>query len=270
MIQEHLQQAKVILPDIVHVLPSSMSHIAEPLAFLLPPVIFWSPLEAYGCSANCSVCAPIRQVTLEPYSWTIETAGSHIHHTRVIHGLDSPTLLISRIYKCSHGHLLAAHYEEVLKQLPSNINMPFKISHRSGFTHTLEDFTYHQVQGTTSLRNIAATVAENHHSFFSQRCKLFHSANYGKEYKSCSTFEEWYQLIGVCNLHTNHPVLAASFRQKFSEMESVYDMHMQGITIDEDKPYLTCDHTFRSAGWYYTYTCSIIIHIVEKGTKYYS
>lgn len=251
MIQGHLQQLKVIQPDIVHVLPTETSNIADPLAFLLPPVLFWSPMEAYGYSMTCSKCVPIRQVTLEPHSWTLETKGSQIHHTRVIHGIDSPTLLVSRIYKCSHGHLFAAHYEEILRQLPHDIFVPFKLSHRSGFTHTLQDFTFRQVQGTMSLRKIAAFLNENHLSFFLQRCKLFHSANYGEEYKPCPTFEEWYQLIGVCNLHTNHSVIAASFIQKFTEMERVYDIHMQRITIDEDKPYLTCDHTFRSAGWYH-------------------
>lgn len=248
MIQGYLQQMKVILPDIATILPTSLAHIGNSLACLLPPVLFWSPMEAYRCSITCTKCVPNTQVNLEPHSWTLGTSNSRIHHIRVIHGIDSPTLLVSRIYKCSHGHLFAAHYDDVLKQLPQNIFVPFRLSHRSGFTHALQDYVFRQVEGTMSLRRIAAFLKDNHLSFFLQRCKLFDSANYGDICRPCPTFEEWCQIIGVRNLHTNHSVIAAAYLQKFSEMERVYDIHMHGITIDEERPYLTCDHTFRSAG----------------------
>ena len=116
------------------------------------------------------------------------------------------------------------------------------------YTHALQDHVFCHVEGTMSLRRIATVLKDNHLSFFLQRCRLFDSAKCGDTTELCPTFEEFCKIIGVGNLYTNHSVIAAAYLQTFSKMERVYDTHMQGITMDEDRPYLSCDHTFRSAG----------------------
>ena len=80
---------------------------------------------------------------------------------RFIHGIGLRTLLVSRIYKCSHGHLFADHYEDVLKQLPRDLFMPFQLSHRSGYTYALQDYVFCHVEGTMSLRKIASIIFRN-------------------------------------------------------------------------------------------------------------
>ena len=76
IIQGYLQQMTVVLPDIVHILPTNAAHTGSPLAFLLPPVLFWSPMEAYGCSITCPKCVSAIQVNLEPHSWSLGANNS--------------------------------------------------------------------------------------------------------------------------------------------------------------------------------------------------
>lgn len=111
----------------------------EPIAFLSPPVILWSPLEQLRdllqVPVFCPKCVIAGQDSVPLYSagWHTGTQGER-SEPRKIYGADGITLLVGRIYKCtSRGHEVIGYHPFILQCIPQCF-IPFQLWHRTGFT----------------------------------------------------------------------------------------------------------------------------------------
>ena len=231
------------LPKITQMMPSNSKERTDPDAYLIPPIIFWSPLEMYpNVEVICNIC----NEELSPMEWTASTHSS-INAIRTIHGVHSPTLLVSRMYKCNKKHVIIAHNASILNKIPSETMMPFQLSHKSGFTNEFAMFIYEFAATSVSLRKITKILENNREHFYLQRIQLY-KAICNTDVPRCPTFIDWKERFSMCQFNTNHSVMAASYVHTFSKLEKLYEMHMSDVSLDKDIPILSCDHTFKSAG----------------------
>ena len=63
------------------------------------------------------------------------------------------------------------------------------------------------------------------------------------------TFGQWQEMInyGVPSIHS----IGCCFLADFWDKEHTYNHHMQTTSIDANDGWLSCDHTFKSAGLYF-------------------
>lgn len=109
-----------------------------PIAFHMPEVILWSPLEQlafrFHLSTMCPKCekpAPLRAI-----GWQNGLHGKR-SEPRKIHGLNRPILLIGRVYKCTEGHDILAYHPGIMKKVEAAESfIPFRLWHRTGFAKT--------------------------------------------------------------------------------------------------------------------------------------
>ena len=68
---DYVDCKKVVLPQVTETLPWKPAHTANPTAFLLPPVLPWSPQEAYNCPLMCPVCTNGQRTSLVADAWGV-------------------------------------------------------------------------------------------------------------------------------------------------------------------------------------------------------
>ena len=251
LVADYVDCKKVVLPQVTEILPCKPAHTANPTAFLLPPVLPWSPQEAYNCPLMCPVCTNDQRTPLVADAWGLGQSNVQ-YNPRFLHGVNSPTLLISRVYKCQNGHIVPAHSPGVLKQIPLYISVPFRLSHRSGFTRDLEDFLRQHLDATVSSRRTCQFLADNRQKFHRDRCCLYQSIHHNSCTAPAVTYAEWQQYFPPACVMTSHSVLIASYVHQLQQDTAMYHLHMTNLTVDSKAPYLTCDHTFKTAGQFST------------------
>ena len=64
----------------------------------------------------------------------------------------------------------------------------------------------------------------------------------------CITYAEWQQCFPISWFSTSHSVIIASYVHQCQLNTATYHLHMSNLTINSKEPYLTCDHTFKTAG----------------------
>jgi hypothetical protein len=230
------------LPKTLELLPCTDKEVKDPLAFLIPPVVLWSPLESYrSLHITCHKC----DSHLTPKQWVF-SGSPYSTAIRTIHGISSPTLVISRIYKCQGGHLTPGHHPSILNEIPSEDMIPFKLSHRSGFTNELALFIYQLTTTSISLRKISEILQEKRQLFYLNRRRLYEAMN--TESSQSLQYDDWKNLFSSHQFTTSHSVIAASYIHTFQTLEKYYEKHMCDLSLDNDNPVLSCDHTFKSAG----------------------
>ena len=108
--------------------------IHAPLAFLLPPLILWSPLEQFRGIIHGEICCPKcdGNIPLHQIDWRDGTNGER-SEPRQTHGCDGVTLLVGRVYECTNKHEVLAYHLNIIKQIPGSF-VPFKLWHINGFT----------------------------------------------------------------------------------------------------------------------------------------
>ena len=245
LIAEHLASSELVLPHLTEILPRKLCHCTNPTAFLLPPFLPWSPQEMYDNPLRCPLCPDNQHVPVTAHAWTLGQSGSP-YQPRFLHGVNAPTILISRVYKCPYGHVLPAHSSAFLAQIPSQITIPFHLSHRSGFTHDLEDFIRQHLDTSVSARRTCQFLASNRCKFHHDRSHLYSSISHTRA--TCPSFTEWQQFFPASTFITSHAVLIASYVRQQELDASMYHLHMANTSITNETPYLTCDHTFKTAG----------------------
>ena len=218
----HLQ----LLPHYVQLMPSTPEERQDANSYLIPPIVVCSPLETYPqLDGKCPTCGK----PMNAKEWT-PLATSHPTAIRTIHGLHSPTLLISRTYKCPHGHLTLGHYSSILNEIPSSEMIPFQLSHKSGYTKELALFIYQLAPTAMSMRQISDLIYENRQMFFLQRIQLYKSLN--TTTTLCPEFINWRNSFSPHQFTTSHSVIGASFIHTFQQMERFYEIHMSEVTLD--------------------------------------
>ena len=69
---------------------------------------------------------------------------------RLIHDVNSCCLLISRVYKCKHGHEILGHHPDILSRFIDGSLVPFRLYRQTGFTETLMSFIVSSVKSGNS------------------------------------------------------------------------------------------------------------------------
>ena len=64
--------------------------------------------------------------------------GKNVHdQPRLLYGLRSDVVLVSRVYLCKNKHQTLAHDPGIISQIPRDFHPPFVLFHKSGVTREL-------------------------------------------------------------------------------------------------------------------------------------
>ena len=100
----------------------------------IPNIILWDPLVQFPtlCHQMSKCLDDSCEHVMERKEW--QNGQNTNSLPRLIHGIDGIVLLASRMYVCSSGHRFLSHDERILSRFPSQAQIPFLLSHRSGLT----------------------------------------------------------------------------------------------------------------------------------------
>ena len=111
----------------------------NPMTFLCPDILLWSPLEQFQLTnLQCPVCASagITGAVLSPSRWQCGT--SERTQPRKILSPKGVVLLVSRVYKCTHGHEIIGHDPDIISCITPWV-IPFHLWHKTGVIKDLID-----------------------------------------------------------------------------------------------------------------------------------
>ena len=88
------------------------------------------------------------------YATRWKDGRSSCDEPRKLFCIQRKVFLVSRIYRCGTGHQILAHDPWTLKAIPSSIQVPFVLFHKSGVTRDLFQYVYTHVQAGVKLTDI--------------------------------------------------------------------------------------------------------------------
>ena len=201
----------------------------------------------------CPKCDSESSSLLYSYDWTTGV-GSDRTEPRKIHGRDGVVLLVGRCYKCfEKAHEVVSHHPSILRQINVPSVIPFRLWSWTGFTSArINDIATMVVSGvsisTIESNLVLATVTQ-----YSMKRKRFFellgisTTTSGYEFP---TYEQWSSLLPAAA--SSRHAISACFLSLFWENHLLFEKHT--TTTDEDS-WLSCDHTFASAGKLYCIQC---------------
>ena len=214
------------------------------------PVIIWTPLEEHSDRINneCPKCKPDGiSSKLSPVGWTDDQS---YHQPRLLYGIDSNVLLVSRIYCCANHHYVLAHHPDILQQY-SRLNIscliPFHLWHRAGFTASFMTYVDHLLEIGIAIQQVESMCASNRIRLFYSLKEKFEKLQITQPSCQQHSFPMYEDESMACWRYspTCHAV-AACFLYMFRERETLYHYHMSSISLPADNLWLSCDHTFKS------------------------
>ena len=224
--------------------PPTVGDPLTPLSYLVPPVLLWSPQEQFiATSFSCPACTTPSNSHLFPSGWRDGTSERLI--PRRIHGIHSTVLLVTRMYKCQRGHEVLGYDPGVLSQVPSHGMIPFRLWHKTGATRELIEWV-HSLVATGTAFNVASTMLLHaRYREYVRRVNILEALP-GTVEMSFPTFEQWCSYF-PSDSPSRH-FLSACFLLSFWDKEPLYNKHMRSLSIHGSETWLSCDHTFASAG----------------------
>ena len=160
---------------------------------------------------------------------------------RLIHGIDGIVLLASRMYVCGLGHRFLSHDERILSRFPSQAQIPFLLSHKSGLTMQCVSLVVSLIGEGKKISSVENALRETRRETF-YRSVLCSVKLTNKIAKSTSILKFENSINGmVC---PGRKILLSVFLQNFWKHEVYYRRRMHEIGISED--WICCDHTFKS------------------------
>lgn len=234
-------QLQIALGDCASALLSSIS---TPLMYLIPPVIIWSPLEQLPMLKGMVVCPKCSQPgsILHASGWRDGTRGRRSEPRR-IYGENGVTLLVGRVYTCTKGHEVAGYHPGIINKIATCF-VPFNLWHVTGFTKQVTQLIFSLITSGLSIHGIQKILSEKQTSWYcNQRLKFAILCGKKDRFTSLS---EW-QRHFFSTLPSLHAV-SGCFLEEFWGKEVTYTKCMQNTSIQDDEAWLSCDHTFASAG----------------------
>ena len=212
-------------------------------------MILWSPLEQYTelISRSCPLCDD--KSDLAPVGWT--DGRSLGNNPRLIHGVSTNILLISRMYLCSQGHKVYGHHPSILDKFKRQdlcCLIPFLLWHKTGCTVTLCSYIECVVSKGLTMQQIEKTLLENRiNRFYSMKLRYEKLSMFRKkeDHKFPNVDEPQVSFFKQCP--TRHAI-TAFFLLKFWEKEPAYTCRMSSITSQSKYVWLSCDHTIANVG----------------------
>ena len=126
--------------------------------FCLPLVLLWNPLLSYEkhVKITCPECGSLR---VQVKYWNDGSCPSR--QPRMLHTLDNIVLLISSVYKCDKGHECLSHDARILALFPPEIEIPFVLLHRTGFTTEFVEMCSSFVRYGMNFYNMESVIIES-------------------------------------------------------------------------------------------------------------
>ena len=234
--------------------------VQSPLLHLMPHIIIWAPGEQFPQlfpnGLKCPKCHKENtdgSSSLCAVGWR-DGRGPARSEPRRIHGTDGVVLLVGRVYKCTkRGHEILSYNPGLLQQIPTAYLVPFQLWHRTGFTNELMTLIESMVTAGVSLCGIRDMLFRKiclHYntvkSRFSTLCSMLLPHDFS--HTTFPTFEEWRTYFP--SLVPSRHAISACFLASFWKKAHLYKLYMQRIRTDSHDGWLSCDHTFKSAGEY--------------------
>lgn len=223
-----------------------LENFVVPEMYLMPPLILWSPLEQFNkvkiACPKCSV-AGVADVSLHARGWRDGMGGTR-SEPRKVYGVNGVTLLVGRVYACSKGHEVVGYHPGILKAIPACF-IPFKLWHITGFTIEQIQFIASLISFGVSIHKVRDILLERIGRWYHLQKLKFNEVNGGSVHPFPSK-EQWSQCFS--SLLPSQHAISSSFLADFWSKEDVYVKVMQNTSIDENNSWLSCDHTFASAG----------------------
>lgn len=218
-----------------------------PALFLMPPVILWSPVEEFSFLPNPIRCPKCENGSLLKQSrWQNGLQGDH-SEPRKIHGVDGPVLLVGRVYKCEHGHEVLGYHPGVLRQIPAQSIIPFRLWHKTGFTVQLMSTIMSLVASGTSLNHIRAILVEKQRTRYCLRRRQYMELMKVQQQEAQFLEMQEYETYFAC-MSPSQQTIAGCYLADFWEKEKFFTHCMAATSVDDNGAWLSCDHTFASAG----------------------
>jgi len=262
---QRFDQLGVLMLRVVSAVPDydgGLLAVTEPLLYLMPPVLMWSPIEQYSDlfpnGVKCPKCGN-DDGTLSSTGWKDGSQGTS-SEPRVIHDVNGIMLLVGRVYWCINNHTVAAHTPGIIKQFPIPSLIPFRLWHRTGFTVKLVECISSLVSAGISISGIEANLRERTlQRFFAKRSTWLELLQWHSQlqydlgtllvgpvtFPSLDTYQSYFNVL----IPSRHAI-SGCFLAHFWEKESLYKACMQRTTLGEHEEWLSCDHTFKSVGEY--------------------
>ena len=216
-----------------------------PALFLMPPVILWSPVEEFSFLSNPIRCPKCENGSLlKPSRWQNGLQGDH-SEPRKIHGVDGPVLLVGRVYKCEHPG--------VLRQIPAQSLIPFRLWHKTGFTVQLMSTIMSLVASGASLNHIRAILVEKRRTRYCLRRRHYMELMKVQQQEAQFLEMQEYDTYFAC-MSPSQQSIAGCYLADFWEKEKFFTHCMAATSVDDNGAWLSCDHTFASAGkssWFF-------------------
>ena len=173
--------------------------------------------------------------------WSDGSRQSLQLQSRTIQSVHQEVLLVSAYYICQNHHNLLAHDEAVLQLIPVQVELPFLLFYRTGFTRNLADAYVSFCQRGINFYTMESILYEQRWNMYVKRRNVF------QQYQllgHCSgvTFPE-FKDISTSNSPSNN-ILTKCFLTHFLASETTYVEVLQSISVTSA---ISFDHTFKSA-----------------------
>ena len=234
----------------------------QPLSLFIPPVMIWSPLEQLqSVIPNGLMCPQCGASNVKVYANGWRDGSVKRLEPRKLHGLSSAVILVTRMYKCEYNHEIVGYDAQILTQIPKDF-IPFRLWHRTGFTKELIDFISSQITSGVPIKTIYQQLTQKRHLTYFHRQKLVKHLLPGSI--NIPSFEDW--ISHVPSIAPSRHSISSCFLLQFWEKEHLYLKHMQTMSVAMNEEWLSCDHTFSSAGMLAisTVCCLRIKNVISK------
>ena len=228
---------------------------------LCPRLLLWSPLEQFKSLilnvALCAVCtaAGRRDSRLTPSAkW--QDGSTERRQPRKIHDSRGIVLLVSRIYKCKHGHEILGHDPSILSCIPHSLQ-PFRLWHKTGVMKQLVEDISTFVETGIPISSIESLLFKQYRKDFIRHTSLLCHGD---------SFEQWGKLFPSAT--PGWHLIKTCFQIDFAQKGDLYVKHMQQMTINDQDGWLSCDHTFASAGKFGSFIFLLLLIIVLYAALY--
>lgn len=134
------------------------------IKLLLLPLIIWAPLEQFNryISKSCPKCDSGIDNCLKAIDWCDGHTANR--NPTLIYDVNSNSLLVSRVYKCSNDHEVLGHHPSIVQQLIEvklHDAIPFRLYHKCGFSSGLLSFVDMMLHSGLTIQGIESILLEN-------------------------------------------------------------------------------------------------------------
>ncbi len=189
----------------------------------LPSVIVWDPLKQFPVifahGINCFSCE--NKVSMKKWNVCQDMSSQ----PRQLQDIDSVALLIGVVYACQNHHQVLSYDPRLLRLFPEHFQIPFSLTHRTGFTKNLMNFIVAHIEQGQDFSKTLATI---------ESCRSQFAIHVNSH---C--------LSGFSNPRMSRFSITSIFLQNFfSEKEELFNDHMRSIVSNG---WISIDHTFKVA-----------------------